>query len=151
WESLRSQPAEEPQISLAIRSLHEAMKQEMDSGGRQRAFAELFESWLEKNFETHQTERPFDHGFWLAANNYFYCWWQLGEPEKILHLYGKIEGRAWWNPYIFHHTACAFVAAGDLDAAEREVYRALVYGYEKVDALLSDPDIAPLSQRAFFQ
>jgi hypothetical protein len=151
WESLRSQPAEEPQIALATPRLHEAMRQEMDSGDGQRAYAEFFESWLEKNFETYRTEWPLDHGFWRAANNYFYCCWQLGEPAKILHLYPKIEGGAWWNPFIFHHTACAFVAAGDLDAAAREVYRALVYGYERVDDLLIDPDIAPLSRNEFFQ
>jgi hypothetical protein len=151
WKSLR---AEEPQIAPAWHSLNEAMKrflQEANGVDGQRAFAKFFESWLEKNLETYKTERPFDHDFWRAANNYFYCCWQLGEPTKILHLYPKIEGSAWWNPYIFHHTACAFVAAGDLDAAAREVYRALVYGYDRVDLLLGDPDIAPLSKSEVFQ
>jgi hypothetical protein len=55
------------------------------------------------------------------------------------------------HPYIFHHTACAFVSAGDLDAAVEEVRRALMYGYERVDDLLKDPDIAPLFESKFFQ
>jgi hypothetical protein len=125
--------------------------QEANSVDRQRAFAGFFESWLENNFERYRTERPFDHDFWRATNNYFYCCWQLGEPTKTLHLYPKIEGGAWWNPHIFHHTACAFVATGDLHAAAREVYRALVYGYEGVDDLLADPDIAALSSSEIFQ
>jgi hypothetical protein len=151
WETLRSQPAEKTQLSQAISSLHEVIKQKTDSPDAQRAFAGFFESWLEKNFEIYRTEQPFDRTFWHAVNNYFYCCGQLGEPAKILDLYPKIEWGAWWDPYIFHHTACAFVAAGDLDAAAREVYRALVYGYEKVDKLLNDPDIAPLFEREDFQ
>lgn len=151
WESSR---AGEPEIAPAWIGLREAMTrfiQQTNSVDAQRAFAEYFESWLEKNFETYQTKQPFDQDFWRAVNNYFYCCWQLGEPAKILHLYPKIEGRAWWNPYLFHHTACAFVAAGDLHAAAREVYFALVYGYERVDDLLADPDIAPLSSIEVFQ
>lgn len=151
WESLRSEPAEEQPISLAIRSLIEAMTPALDSADEKRAFVDFFEPWLEKNFETYQSEQPFDYNFWQAINNYFYCCWQLGEPAKILSLYPRIEARAWWNPYIFHHTACAFAKAGDLEASVREVYRALSYGYEKADVLLNDPDIAPLAVHEYFR
>jgi hypothetical protein len=128
WESLRSQPKEEPQIQLALRALREAMPETMGGADEQRALVAFFEPWLEKNFETYRTEVPFDHDFWRGVNNYFYCCWELGEPAKILSLYPRIADGAWLHPYIFHHTACAVVSAGDLDAALEEVRRALMYG-----------------------
>jgi hypothetical protein len=110
----------------------------------QTAFMKFFESWQTEAFAVHCGEQRYADHFWTAINNYFYCCWHQKQYRKIVDLYVTIEQDAWWHPELFHHTACAFVALGDLDLAVREVRRALTYGYQKIDSLMTDPDIRRL-------
>jgi hypothetical protein len=140
--------------NLARRALGAVTPKELESEDSQRAFIHAFEDWLNQYLEPWRTSDdhdPYDTYLWSGIANYFFCCWRLGERERIFELYRKIEADAWFHPSIFHHTACAFTAAGDLDATLGEVRRALMHGYRGVDKLLADPDIAPLFPLPRFQ
>ena len=151
WEKLERGGEEKDSLTEACDTLPRADSAALDDPqGRQNLVA-AFESWLETNFEQFHREHSHVNAFWSGINDYFYACWHLKAYQKIIDLYRKISDDAWRKPYIFHHTACAFVATGNMDQAVWEVRNALIYGYNRIDDLLVDPDIAPLFEREDFQ
>lgn len=89
--------------------------------------------------------------FYRAINNYLYLLGQAGDHPELLRVFKKVEATAWLNPYIFHHVACAYAALGQADEALDAVYKALVFGYEHMDKIWSDPDLALIRDEPRFQ
>lgn len=48
------------------------------------------------------------------------------------------------NPHIYHSSACAYVAVGNLAKAFEQVKLAIAHKYEHLDKLEQDPDLGPL-------
>ena len=121
-----------------------------DEAGQQR-IANFGAAWFAEHTDAFVQSEPYNDGFWRAVQNYFHACWQLKHPQAIIELYERVKTDAWWNPYVFHHTACAYVAAGALEQAVQEVRLALACGYERIDDLLVDPDLAPIMEHADFK
>lgn len=80
--------------------------------------------------------------FYTGVNNFLFLLFQAGEFEALLATYDKVRDTAWLNPHLFHHAACAHAALGQADEALEEVRKALVFGYEHMDRIWADDDLA---------
>ena len=150
WAARRAVTREHSPLGLAYRDLDAATPQTMQGEAACRTFVAFFEGWLGLHSSLFTGARRFDDYLWRGINNYLYCLWTLREPQKMIAYYQTVEEAAWWNPFVFHHTACAYVALGELDRAVGEVRRALAHGYERADDLLADADLAALFDRPDF-
>ena len=154
WKKLGEMPVSPPDSPRrdALRAIRSATSETIASDDIKALteYRHYFETWIAAYGGEFTGPHRYEYEFWSAINNYFYYCWHLKQPDKIIRYYDSVKSNAWWHPDVFHHTACAFVAVGDLDTAMTEVRRALVYGYDKVDSLLSDPDIAVLAKRDDF-
>jgi hypothetical protein len=148
WEEIK--PQSRPPESAAT-ALYNAMPEHADDPQTQGAFVAFFDEWLAANFERYRREGILDDYLWQGINNYFYCCWHLGKPQKIIDLYAKVEAEAWVKPMVFHHTACAFVAVDKLDRAVGEIRRGIIFGYTRANEFFTDPDLARLSGREDFE
>src|SRR5579872_4723056 len=149
-EETASQPASSAAPS-PTRALRDAMRERADDVPAREAFVAFFDQWLAAHFEHYWREAPLDSELWQGINNYFYCCWHLGQFQKIIDLHARVETEAWVKPFVFHHTACAYVAVGALDRAVEEIRRGLVYGYARADEFFTDPDLARLAGRDDFE
>jgi hypothetical protein len=108
---------------------------------------EAFRCWIATNhFERCYEEGKFDtySRFYKAINNYFDVLYREGAYHEILGVYAKFHKTAWVNPYLFHRTACCYAVLGKTQEAISEVHKAVVYGYEHLDAIWKDPDLATI-------
>ncbi|MCF1503474.1 DKNYY domain-containing protein [Afifella sp. H1R] len=153
WDALK-EADEKTLLPPLPRELHEfeaiCPKDDPDPAQLQ-LIAEFGAGWFARNTEAFLAERPFDDRFWWLMVKYFYACWTLGRGDDIVELYERVAADAWWNPYVFHHAACAYVAAGDHQPALKAVYLALACGYDRIDDMLVDQDLSPLFSRDEFQ
>ncbi|EJE50011.1 hypothetical protein PMI14_05411 [Acidovorax sp. CF316] len=117
------------------------------------AYADLFARWASEHFDAEYARDRLDAdgSLYRDVNNYFYALFQLGRPAEVIAFYPRIEATAWFNPHLFHHTACSYAALGRVDEALEEVRRAMVYRYPHLDKLWQDPDLSALHQHPEFQ
>lgn len=118
-----------------------------------RAYVDQFERWMDAHFEAEYARDRFDpfSSMLYGINNYFYALFHLGRPADVIAFYPRIQAVAWFNPHIFHHTACSYAALGRLDEALQEVRRAVAYRYPHADKLWQDPDLSALHAHPDFQ
>lgn len=123
------------------------------SGQKAEEEYEQFSNWLQVYFDEFYRDvnkTHLDMGFYYKLNNYFAVCFELQKYQEMLALYEKIKSIAWVNPYLFHHTACAFTALGKYECALQEVEKAVIYGYEKIQKIFVDSDLAPLHNNKVF-
>ena len=124
-----------------------------DDAEAAQLYVQGFSRWAENFYPAQYAEHRWDPWAWLyrGVNNYFYTLFSLNRPQDVIDFYPRIADTAWLNPNIFHHTACSYAALGQAEAALQEVHRAVVFGYEHVELLWSDPDLAILHGDRRFQ
>ena len=147
WEELKAKQSPryaEPHLQAAW-ALDQVTPKSLEETVDRERFADQAAAFFAEHTDQFLALAPYNDTFWGAVNNYFYACWNLGRHRELLDLYERVRVHAWWKPYIFHHTACAFTATGDLDRAVAEVRLALACGYDKIDAMLADPDLAALA------
>lgn len=117
------------------------------------AYSDLFARWASEHFDAEYARDRLDAdcSLYRDVNNYFYSLFQLGRPAEVIAFYPRIQATAWFNPYLFHHTACSYAALGRVEEALEEVRRAMVYRYPHLDKLWQDPDLSALHQHPEFQ
>lgn len=141
WESLATDPAS------ASEALNRDAQKNLDSDDARRAFIAFFEDWLSIHFDPCWRDDPYSWWVWDGIEKYFDCLLGSGEYRRIIDLYEKIESEAWCHPEIFHHTARAFLALGQVDRAVEDIRRAVIYSYSGADKLFARPELANLLRR----
>ncbi len=139
-----------PREWTAIEAIDDAAPSKPRRRGRAAAIRAFAERWLAEHFDFFLSEHPFNRSFWQAIQRYMYACRHLGQYDAMIQIAARIEAHAWINPYIFHHTACAYAARGNVRRAVNEVRRALTFGYDRIDEMFADPDLASLAGDAEF-
>jgi hypothetical protein len=86
---------------------------------------------------------------WLRAlNNAIIVSWQQKNLDLSRRLSDFAQPCAPENPYIYHSAACTYLALGDRARALEQTRLAIQHHYEKLDAMLSDPDLGALLKDA---
>lgn len=65
-------------------------------------------------------------------------------PDDAADLLDRCDAIGPRNPYVFHNSACAWVRIGDHTKALEAVRNAARHGYEKLESMRTDTDLAPL-------
>jgi hypothetical protein len=82
--------------------------------------------------------------FVMAWNNACIHAHALGDYRRACELADGAQRFAAENPYIYHSAACAYAAAGQLDQALAQVKHAIDHGYDHIERMEVDRDLAPL-------
>ncbi|MDS0525123.1 hypothetical protein NNC19_05470 [Clostridium sp. SHJSY1] len=111
-----------------------------------KKYYDEFTKWKDIYFDEFYKEYKtrVDIGLYQKINNYFFACFELNKCNEIISLYEEIKETAWLNPYLFHHTACAYTALGEYEKALGEIKKAIIYGYEKVNKIFADMNLKPL-------
>jgi hypothetical protein len=109
-----------------------------------RAWADQHLDRLYGEYRYKEAISSFDSAGWfyMGVNNFLFLLFQAGQYEELLATYNKVRDTAWLNPHLFHHAACAYAALGQADKALEEVRNALLFGYEHMDRIWVDDDLA---------
>jgi hypothetical protein len=120
-----------------------------------------FREWADKNLHRLYQQYRYHNAlggyfqsgssFYQAVNNYLFLLFQAGDHEEMLRTYDLVRDTAWLHPYIFHHLACCYAALGQADKAVAEVQKALDFGYEHMEKIWSDSDLALIHDDPRFQ
>jgi tetratricopeptide (TPR) repeat protein len=78
----------------------------------------------------------------MAWNNACIHAHALGQTARATALADGAQRFGPENPHIYHSAACAYTAAGQLDDAVEQVRQAMAHGYEHVEKMETDPDLA---------
>lgn len=142
----------------AIATLHAAYAAEQNadsefppSDKEDKAALDNFRTWANKHLDRLYGEYRYKEAlspygatswFYRGVNNFLFLLFQARQYEELLATYNKIRDTAWLNPHLFHHAACAYAALGQADEALEEVRKALIFGYEHMDRIWADEDLA---------
>lgn len=86
----------------------------------------------------------------VDINNFLNKCYLEGLADLAIWFYESVQDTVHLNPYIFHNAACLYVDHGDYAKAIDEVRKACEYGYEHLDWLFQDVDLAPISSADAF-
>jgi Flp pilus assembly protein TadD len=86
-----------------------------------------------------------------VMNNLLYAYLQRGELARGIAALPRALGFAKQNPSILHNAACLLTRAGDHARAIECVRDAKQHGYDKLEALRADEDLAPLRELTEFR
>jgi hypothetical protein len=142
----------------ASRTRHSEMFPPADSS--EADALDRFREWADKHlsrlYQQNRYKKPMESGFekqsWFyrAVNNYLFLLFKVGDYETMLQTYQLVEDTAWFNPSIFHHTACCYAALGQVDEAIGEVQKARDFGYELMDKIWTDDDLSLIHEEPRF-
>ena len=86
----------------------------------------------------------------MAWNNACIHAHALGLPARAAELADGAQRFATENPHIYHSAACAYLAAGQMEPALGQVRLAIACGYQHLEKMESDPDLARLAEQPAF-